>query len=94
MDIVYVCRDVMEDIHKEYPRLYNIAKVEYVRVNLMCCSLIAASDGDYKAEIKQLQRNIRRYMPWYLSTYASLGYKKRALLISINSNLFVRFNNG
>ena len=88
MDIVYVCRDVMGDIHKEYPRLYNCAKVEYVRVNLMCCSLIAASDGDYKAEIKQLQKNIRHYMPWYLSTYASRGYKLHALSVSISWSLY------
>lgn len=89
MDIVYVCGDVLEDIHKTYPQLYSCAKVEYVRINLLCSSLIAASNGDNKAEIKQLQRNIRHYMPWYLFTYASRGYKLHAVCVFISWRLYL-----
>lgn len=88
MDIVNVCRDVMIDISKSFPGIYNCAKVEFVRINLFCSSLIAVSSGDYKDQIGYLQKNIRHYMPWYMFTYASFGYKIHAFCISVSWRLY------
>lgn len=90
IDIVKVCEKVMGDINICYPKLYSCAKVEFVRINLFCCLLIANSNGDYKSERVKLQKNIRRYMPWYLFTNASFGYKIHALCVSVSWRLYKR----
>lgn len=88
IEVERVCRAVMEDIRYEYPELYKIAKAEYVRIIVFCCSMIASADGDYSDEIKQLQKRTRSMMPDYILSYASIGYKLNAVLIAISWELF------
>lgn len=90
MDIEKVCKYVLKDIQHKYPELYPIAKREYVRIIIFCCSLIAKADGKYPDEVRYLQKNIRKMMPWYLFSSASIGYKRFAILISFSWNLFKR----
>ena len=89
MGIVESCKVVMEDIQLYYPRIYNCAKIEYMRINIFCCSLLALSGEKYKKEKKQLQRNVRQMLPRYLFSYASFGYKVFAVCIALNWNLFI-----
>ena len=90
MDIEKVCEYVLSDIQQKYPEVYPIAKREYVRILIFCCSLIAKAEGEYPDEVRYLQKSIRKMMPWYLFSSASMGYKFHAILISMNWNLYKR----
>lgn len=90
MDIEKVCEYVLGDIKQKYPEIYPIAKREYVRILIFCCSLIAKAEGEYPDEVRYLQKSIRKMMPWYLFSSASMGYKFHAILISMNWNLYKR----
>lgn len=90
MDIEKVCKYVLNDIQQKYPEVYTIAKREYGRILIFCCSLIAKAEGEYPDEVRHLQKSIRKMMPWYLFSSASMGYKSQAMLISMNWNLYKR----
>lgn len=88
MDIVYSFEYVLEDIKYNIPKIYKIAKKEYIRNNIMCLGM-AVSSGYYKKEsVKYLQKNVKKNLLFYLFTKTAFAYKYNAVLISINWKLF------
>lgn len=90
MDIIDVCERVKNEIECRYPMLSNIAQCEFVRNNIMCSIFAASTVYDNAVDIKKLQTNIRNNLMMYLGSYASMGYKIYAVMISISWKLFCR----
>lgn len=90
MEIVDVCEMVLEDITNHYPDLVNIAQCEFVRNIIICALLAVSAEYEEMVDIKRMQAYIRQYLFKYLFSYASLGYKKYAALLSISWKLFRR----
>lgn len=90
MEIVEVCKRVLENVHFEFPSLVKIAEIEFVRNNIMCAILAKNAGCNDKLIISQLQCNIRKYLGKYLFGYAAVGYKVYALAISTNWKIFAR----
>lgn len=88
MDIVKICKLVMDDIGINFPQLLYTSKIEYTRININCCSKVIHSSTKYTTEIRELQRNVRHYILEYLFSYAAIGYKILAMCIALNWSLF------
>ena len=56
----------------------------------MCAFFACSAECSDSSIIAQLSGNIRRYIFPYIFSYASMGYKIYALLISLNWKLFCR----
>lgn len=90
MDVVYVSEYILEDIKNRIPELYSLERREFVRNNIICATSASQNGCSNQEHIKRIQKNIRKMMPWYLFSSASMGYKFQAMLISMNWNLYKR----
>lgn len=90
MDVVYVSEYILEDIKNRIPELYSLERREFVRNNIICATSASQNGYSNQEHIKRIQKNIRKMMPWYLFSSASMGYKFQAMLISTNWNLYKR----
>lgn len=91
MSMIDVCEYILEDSKSVSPEIYNVARTEFVRNNLMCAKAAVNSKFNDKASICNLRLNVKNNLKHFLNSYLSFGYKIRAVLISLSWRLFVMY---
>lgn len=90
MDVVYISEYILQDIKVSIPNLYRLEQREFMRNNITTAMGAARAGYSNKENIARIQNNVREYLMPYLFSSAAFGYKRYALLLSLNWKVFSR----
>jgi len=92
MSMIDAWEYILEDAKVNELFLYPIARQEFVRNNLMCASFAANSGYHNKVAIERMRKNVQKNLLFYLKQRVAIGYKVRAVALSIGWSAFRLLN--